>query len=263
MVDWVCEEEAAMVRVVSLDSEEAATILSYPRIDDKVARSRAEELKKLGVEAIILEGERRLTPGIPVLGKGFSSVVVKAVLNGQVVVIKVRRLDSRRGSLEREGELLRQAYLVGAAPRPFHVHRDFIIMQFIDGIELGTWIKGLDLYSKEHITTFLRDALERARALDKAGIDHGELSRPLHHVILSLNEGRTYIIDYESSSTARKPRNVTSLASGLMLKPSAYSAKLRALLHINTAEAIEALRAYKRHPTDDSFHALLKALKLE
>jgi len=202
-----------LLDAIPLSTPLACEIVSYPNPYSGHCHDRLEELRRAGVECLVSGGRTLLATRhgrVRVLGKGHSSVVIAALLGGRLVAAKLRRTDSKRGSLEGEYRLLREAWRVGAAPKPFHAARDIILMEIVPGPLLGEIARhGLPGEA-------VRRALLAARALDAAGILHRELSRAGKHVAYTSWSplGQAVILDYESASQG-KCGSVNRLASWL------------------------------------------------
>ena len=67
----------------------------------------------------------------------------------------------------------------------------------------------------EEIRLVLNNVLRECYLLDSIGLDHGELSTIDKHVIVGKNKNT--IIDFESSSTNRKPSNVTGATQAILI----------------------------------------------
>ena len=189
-----------------LGSHYSYSIACYPRESPTCYRA-LEALEREGVEGFCLD---RLRAGHPpgVIGRGHSSIVLLARAPWGVVAVKIRRADSKRTSLAEEYRRLRVAANHGAAPRPFAGDEDFIVMEYIHGPLLGS------LLGSPLLPRAVSMGLEAARALDTAGILHGELARPWKHIVYS---GRwAYILDYDSA----KPGcgNPVKLVSGVLAR---------------------------------------------
>ena len=81
----------------------AGFLLSYPSADPEIGCVLIEELKELGVSALVLKG-RHAIDGVPILGKGHVGIVVAALIRGEEVAVKLRRSDADRVSMAAEGE---------------------------------------------------------------------------------------------------------------------------------------------------------------
>ena len=230
--------------VVKVRPEEAP--LCFPKRECELG----EVLALRGVEWIYNYGKRDLM-GFKALGAGFRGVAFLAEWRGKLVVVKVKRGDVEI-DMTKEAEIQRYAWPV--APKVYDYGKDFIIMEYVPYPGIEEVIGKLE-------TEALRDTiiriLERGRELDKKGIDHGELVRPWKHVLVGED---VKIIDYGKASLRRRPSNVTSLVSGLLLKPSKPSSEIAEKLRINKALLLEAVRRYKREPSDESFSELVGLL---
>lgn len=171
-----------------------------------------------------------LPGGLSALGKGKSSVVLLCEVGGVEAAAKVRRVDAPVPDLRMEAAMLRAANSVGVGPRILGWGRTVIVMELVEGVPLEELLRARGLRGAADAAA---SALDGARALDAAGIDHGELHRPGHHVTVRGREA--VILDFGSASASRRPSNVTSLASAIA----------RAAGSIRDPELRRALRSYK------------------
>ncbi len=235
------------------------SVLCYPTPSDADASARLTELKSLGVSKLVFEGKTKLGY-LGLLGKGCVSLVVKAEREGQLIALKIRRIDANRPTLEDEARLTKLANQVGVGPSLISYSKNFILMELVQGVRIVDWLK--DLSGKgmmKKLRMVLKETLDQCRRLDKAGIDHGELSTLTKHVIVS---NKVSIIDFETASLHRRLANVTSAVQYLFIGgPGAK--KVRRLLNIpDTNRTIEAVRAYKSKFDEESFTNLLRVLKM-
>jgi putative serine/threonine protein kinase len=98
--------------------------------------------------------------------------------------------------------------------------------------------------------------LEQCWRLDRAGLDHGELSHAPKHIIVD-SQNKPVIVDFETASQNRKPSNVTSIAQFLFIS-GVVAQKIAQKIGEKDREAvIEALRRYKADGSRQNFEALL------
>lgn len=234
-------------------------ILCYPHPTDSEVFSRIEELRALGVEALIFKGGTSLF-GVPVLGKGHVGVVVTALSGGRELALKIRRVDADRGSMRKEVEMLRRANGVSVGPRLLGYDDNFILMELVEGENLREWLG--EARRGEEVRHGLRGLMGRCRRLDAAGIDHGELSRAHRHV-LATPLGEIRILDFETASVSRRVSNVTSIAHYLFFHKEISETLQRILGEIDLQELRSKLREYKRNPTEEGFREILSSTHLE
>jgi len=250
----------AQVLVSELVRTPYILILTYPKISLRVAKSRITQLTKLGVESLTFEGQSKIG-SLGLLGIGTVSLVVKAEAYGRVYALKIRRTDANRPSLKEEFRLTRLANRLGIGATVAGHTRDFMLLEYLEFVELHAWLK--QLKGPERRATakrMLHQVLNQCRKLDIMGLDHGQLSNLRKHVVLA--GGSPYIIDFESASTNRKPKNVTTVAQNLLIGGRA-SALVRRLIGTNDREAIlAALRRYKEEKSDFAYSKLLEVLEL-
>ncbi len=232
-------------------------LLSYPEETRQEAEKRFEELRKVGIEALILEGPIEVK-NVRILGKGHASLVIKGkLIEGEEVAIKILRTDADRSSLEREAELLRLANAVGVGPRLYNYAKHVIVMELVEGVRIGEWDP--TTYKKDDVMYVIRDLLEQCRRLDVINLDHGELSNPAKHVIIG---ERPVILDFESASLNRRPSNVTSLAQYLFISGPFSDYFRKYLIRRSKEEVIGILRKYKRDFNDEVFKDMLRFFNL-
>ncbi len=239
-------------------------ILCYPRYDLKEAEKRLCELEKLGVKALEFAGEKRAFD-VYVLGKGYVGIVVAAYTDAGQAALKIRRVDADRAGMQHEAEMLKRANGVGVGPRLLDVTENFLLMEFIEGTRLPRWIETLKgRGTKARIHKVLRDVLEQCWRLDRAGLDHGELSRAPKHIIVGANNTNTpYIVDFETGSINRRVSNVTSICQYLFIGSQLAKTMKKKLGKVDTKTLIHALKAYKQKKTRENFEEVLGACGLE
>ncbi len=234
-------------------------VLGYPRATRRQLASRLSALDRLGVSRVILEGPVLLGRA-RVLGKGYSGVVLAARWRRRDVALKMRRTDSPRRTMGSEARLLAAANAVGVGPRLLAHSRDALVMERVEGMPIGSWLESLRGRRAARVRAVIRRTLESCRALDRAGIDHGELSMISCHAIVGEDDSVT-IIDFESASASRRVSNVTSAAQALLVG-AALSRRVRKMCALADRDTIVGLlRAYKASMSDESFGALLEGLR--
>jgi putative serine/threonine protein kinase len=246
---------AARLAVERLCEEPYASIICYPKPTNVELKKRLIELKKLGVKALIFTGAKQVF-NTPVLGKGCVGIVTLACRNREKAALKIRRVDADRSRMQREAALLRKANSVSVGPDLLAVSRNFLIMQFIHGSLLPQWLAKCKRTNR--IRAVLREVLEQCYRLDKAGLDHGELSHAPKHVIID-EKDEPFIVDFETASLNRRPSNVTSICQFLFISGTVAETIARKLGPGNKEAIIEALRRYKTGRVRENFEAVKKA----
>jgi putative serine/threonine protein kinase len=247
------------IPVSILGETEAIRVLSWPRFYKKIAEERLEEIKELHVEAISMEGAQ-VRSGLGFIGKGHVGLVVESIFEGKRVALKIRRTDADRPGLEREAQMLEKANSVNVGPKLCTYSRNFIVMELIEGAFLRNWIIELDEEDSDILKDVLRRILDKARRLDRIGLDHGELSRIKRHIIVMDTNPR--IIDFESASINRRPSNVTSVTNFIFINRW-MNDKIGKVIFVPTFnQLIEVLRRYKKNRTEKNYDEIVKTCKL-
>ena len=212
------------------------------------------ELEEMGVSALVLRGRHEID-GVPVQGKGHAGIVVAALLGGEEVAVKLRRVDAVRASMEAEGKFLRVANGASVGPRLLGVSREVLAMELVEGSYLVDWVGGFGAGDVGQLRVVLLDLMGQARRLDLAGLDHGELSSARRHVIVSGGVAR--IVDFESASVSRRCSNVTAMAQYLFFNRGMAGGVGGVMPLPDRDGLVGALSAYRRRPGEASFRRVL------
>lgn len=236
------------------------TIIGFPRATKRQVQSRISQMKKLGIDSVSFYGDLKLG-SVSVLGKGYVGIVVLAKRRKKIVAVKIRRTDSQRKEMRDEAKLLQIANSINVGPCLIISNKNFIVMEYLDGKKIGTWIKELKgKKSSSRLKLTIKKILEDCYNLDQIGLDHGELSNISKHVIIG--KSKTTIIDFESSSINRKVSNVTSATQGIFIS-SEISKIVKKIYKIPSKnKIINALRNYKKDSSRENFNLLLKILRV-
>lgn len=240
-----------------LTQEPYATILCYPKPTKTELKKRLNQLQKHGITALQFTGNKQIL-NTHVLGKGCVGIVTIAHKNKQQLALKIRRTDADRTSMQHEAKLLKKANQQNIGPRLYSASRDFLTMQLIEGQLLPTWLQKQP--AKTRTRKVLKNILVQCWKLDKAHLDHGELSRAPKHIIITKTDNPV-IVDFETASTNRKPSNLTSICQYLFLNP-AMSAATQKLPSKDRKALIDALRNYKKDMTPHNFRNVLESCGL-
>ena len=188
-------------------------ILAFPKPKDLEIKNRLTELKKLGVSHISFSGPLQIEK-CNILGKGYVGMVVLAKRNNDIVALKIRRIDSPRKNMSNEAKLLKIVNKNNIGTRFIKNSKNFLVMEYIEGEKIIDWAKKTETKSQE-VRSVLNNVLRECYLLDDAGLDHGELSTKDIQVIVGKN--KYTIIEFESSSTIRKPSNVTGATQAILI----------------------------------------------
>ncbi|MEM3579245.1 MAG: RIO1 family regulatory kinase/ATPase [Candidatus Bathyarchaeia archaeon] len=248
--------EDLQVSLEKLAEEPYVAIICYPKPSRAELQKRLKELRKLGVSAIGFSGGKKVL-NLHVLGKGCVGLVVKAYkANGKTVALKVRRVDADRAMMQHEAEMLKVANSVDVGPKLLDVSKNFLVMQFVEGDLLPKWLE--KRLSRTRLKKVLTEILEQCWRLDKAGLDHGELSHAPKHIIVN-GQDKPAIVDFETASLNRRPSNVTSIAQFLFISGAVAEKVNQKLGERDRNVIIEALRRYRAEGSRQKFEDILKA----
>jgi putative serine/threonine protein kinase len=229
-------------------------LITYPHFSECEYKDRIIEMESLGITSIILGGKTILNSA-HVTGKGCVGIVVKAKAGSTVYALKIRRTDADRKTMDEEARFHKMANSVQVGPRLEWQTKNLIVMEYVPGQNIVEWVADT---TKSKMRRVARTILEQCFRLDRAGLDHGELSRLARHVIVS---DRPHIIDFESASTTRKTSNVTAAAQSIFLYGIVANRVKKLLDNTNREkEVFHALRTYKHSHTRANFESVLDLL---
>jgi putative serine/threonine protein kinase len=238
-----------------------AAVLCYPRPELGELESRITELASLGVDAIELSGAKTIGR-VNVLGKGCVGIVVKARIGKEELALKIRRTDADRQDMRHEAEMLRLANSVGVGPRLVSHSKNFLLMEFIDGLPVGSWVERLPKRgSRRRVRRVVERLLDDCFSLDEIHVDHGELSDAHKNVLIDETDNPR-IVDFETASNTRRASNVTSIGQYLLIGggPARW---LRGILGSQKKATLHALRRYKRESNLENLRKIKTAACLK
>jgi putative serine/threonine protein kinase len=233
-------------------------VLTYPRPNIAVARSRIKQLEKLGVTEISFGGRTKIGR-LGLVGLGTVSIVVRATVEGNEQALKIRRCDANRKSMLDEYRLTQTANRIGVGAYAAAASKDFLVMQLVEGEEIDDHLREITgVGTRGRVREIIHRLLNQCRKLDLVGLDHGQLSDLRKHVITAGDE--PYIIDFESSSLGRTPKNVTTAAQNLLIGGRSAPLVKRLLGLKSHDKVLQALRNYKKTMDDENYVAILNAV---
>ena len=216
-------------------------------------------MTQLGIKNVEFHGSRTVN-GVKVLGKGCVGIVVLTHTNAGKVALKIRRLDADRDDMSLEGEMLKIANQLMIGPKLLGLSDNFLLMEYIEGSLLPAWISK-NSKRKKIIKQVLKDLLFDCFKLDTRKLDHGELSSASKHVIVKSNDVPV-IVDFESSSFNRKPKNVQCMCQYLFLS-SRISEVVNRIFEVKEINSlIKALKIFKKNQNRENFSRILAVMDL-
>ena len=250
----MCRQSVSFSDELDIRSSALVPLICYPRFSENEYNDRIAEMEALLVTSIALGGRTTIN-GVRVSGKGQVGLVLRAKIGSKTCALKIRRVDADRKSMDGEARLHNIANDAGVGPRLVGHTKNLIAMEFVDGQSIVDWVGDA---AKGRLRKMSKLVLEQCYSLDRAGLDHGELSRLNRHVIVS---DRPFIIDFESASTTRKTSNVTAAAQSIFLY-GVVAGMVKKTLHADREKALIALKIYKRNQTRANFDAVLHSLPI-
>ena len=234
-------------------------ILTFPKGKQSEIEKRLTELRKIGITHVSFTGPLQVEK-CHILGKGYVGMVVLAKKDKNVVALKIRRIDSPRKNMVNEAKLLKTANKIDIGPKFIKNSKNFLIMEYIEGEKIIDWAKKPETRSGE-ICSVLNNVLRECYLLDSIGLDHGELSTIDKHVIIGKNKNT--IIDFESSSTNRKPSNVTGATQAILIGTGLAKIIQKKIKLPTKSKIISLTREYKKNPTLKNFENITIGLKVQ
>ena len=260
-MNWFQQMPPSFISIKKFSEKPYSGILGYPKATSRQIKSRINELEKLKIKSISLIGPTTLGK-LAILGKGYVGVVVLAKRNTKQVALKIRRTDSQRKEMKNESNLLKIVNSVSVGPKMILGSKNFLVMEYLEGTKISEWIQDLKgTGSSKKLKSTIRSVLEDCYKLDQIGFDHGELSNISKHVIVG--KSKSTLIDFESSSTKRRPSNVTSAAQAIFIGSGIARKVQKIYKNPSKKKIIGALKQYKQDRSQENFENLLSVLKLK
>jgi len=250
----------SFISIKKFSEEPYSKILGYPNATNRQIKSRINELEKLKIKSVCLTGPTTIG-NLAILGKGYVGVVVLVKRGSKEVALKIRRTDSQRKNMKNESILLKLVNSVKVGPKLIDVSKNFLVMEYLEGEKFSNWIEMLKgTGSAKQLKSTIKSVLEDCYRLDQIGFDHGELSNISKHVIVG--KTKVSLIDFESSSTKRRPSNITSITQAFFIGSGIAKQTQKIYKNSSKEKIIHALKEYKQEKTRENFEKLLKVLKL-
>ena len=230
----------SFISIKKFTKEPYSNILGYPDATNRQIKSRINELEKIK-NKINLFNRSYYNWKFSNFRKRIRGVVVLVKRGNKEAALKIRRTDSQRENMKNEAALLKLVNSVNVGPKIIDVSKNFLIMEYLEGEKFSNWIgmlKGSGSVKKLKFT--IKSALEDCYRLDQIGFDHGELSNISKHVIVS--KTKVSLIDFESSSTNRKPSNVTSITQAFFIGSGIAKQAQKIYKNSSKEKIIEALK---------------------
>ncbi len=256
----MAETRPVIVPIENLAQDPYRSLVAYPNPTAEAFESRTAQLIDLGITGLEFQGRLKIGK-LSVLGKGVVGLVFSGRAGDDRVAVKIRRVDSRRNSMNHEAVMIKAANNAGIGPEFLGSSRDVLKMQFVEGQSLPSWVTSVKgRGTRARVRSTFKALFEQCARLDAYGLDHGELSRA-HKNILVSPEDRPWILDFESASLMRRVNNFTSITQYLFLSGRFSRSVSRILGPIERDELLSYLRSYKAGRTNDAFEAVLKMLR--
>lgn len=152
---------------------------------------------------------------VSVLAFGKRGIVLKAKKNDLFVAIKMNRPESTaNNTLLMEAKYLSEVNKLGIGPSLIETSDNFVVMSFIDGVRIDSWI---ETSSKEETLGMLSVLFHQLFKLDAVGINKSEMTNPYKHIIVD-KELMPVMIDFERARFNLKPQNLTQFSQYLTSK---------------------------------------------
>jgi putative serine/threonine protein kinase len=236
-------------------SEEIKQLISFPSLEDSIQSSRIKELESMGITSILSYGNTRIG-NLSILGKGCVGLAIPVIYRKKIRALKIRRTDANRRHMYNEVIMHSIANTVNVGPILMDFTDNFILMEFIDGMNIFDWLRS-EIRGRDYVYQILVSSLEQCYSLDQIKLDHGQLSYLKHHLIIS-SKNHPKIIDFESSSMGRRTANVSSLVHNFLWASPLYSKLGYTLTREKKRKIIHLLKEYKNCKTRARFVNILE-----
>jgi len=195
--------------------------------------------------------ENKELADIHYLDEGERGIIYTAMRKGVKVAIKLKNpASAAQGRMYNEGKTLQLVNKHGIGPKLVEATPDMVMYEFVEGMFFRDWIEKAP---KAKLKPMLLDLFKQCRTLDELGIAKEEMHRPLKNAIVT-KRNKLVLIDFERTHESKKPHNVTQLCQFLLTRRALLKKKG---ITLSPEMLIAAAQAYKEHPSQESFLALL------
>jgi putative serine/threonine protein kinase len=241
----------------SKNKESLKFLLTYPLFDQDTFENRIKELLSLDINGVFSFGKVQLKK-ICILGKGSVGLVTLARFKGQFFALKIRRTDANRANMFDEVVYQSLANSIGIGPFLVNFSENFILMEFVKGSNIVEWYSSVQT-TNERVLKCTALILEQCYLLDCLTLDHGQLNRLDHHIIISKDD-RPTILDFETSSAMRRVSNITSVSQSIFLHGPIYS-RLQDSINKDRTQIMKNIKDYKIQMNYEKFRNILNMLR--
>lgn len=234
--------------LISIDNRDnLCKILCYPVSDNMCCETRVKELMELNIDEIYSFGKLQLDKNIYVVGKGHAAIVVLAYHRSHGVIgLKIRRVDSKKFSMEWEAYIISRVESTGFAPKLYDFSTNFLVREFIDGFTLEEMFKLLE-NNRSLILKLVENLLKAALVLDEIEIDLNEISRPMNQVVYLCGDPlKLFFIDFESAKLTPRSSNITKLL-GFIVNGFIAGKKISEILGIDENKKLVLINLAKEY----------------
>jgi putative serine/threonine protein kinase len=243
-----------------ITSPNLANLICYPKFNAVNYATKIKDLFLLDLKFIILEGNTVLYNN-NILGKGCEGLVLKVEnIKKEIMALKIKRTDSCRFSMKNEFDFYKLANMYKIGPKVYSFTVDMLLMEFLDGFSAEYWFLKTKL-DPCMIKTVVISILNQCFTLDKINLDHGQLNKLYNHIIISPDDLKCTIIDFESASKYRKVSNLTSAFQGLLFK-GIISKQIQKYIDYENKknEFLKLLTKYKRDISQENFDSIISLI---
>ena len=140
-------------------------------------------------------------------------------------------------------------YKIG--PKLLFAKDDYLAYQFVEGDFIVDYLRKSN---KNQIKKILKNIFNQLFVLDKLKIDKEEMHRPVKHIIV--NKNKAYLIDFERTHHAKKPKNITQFCQFLI---GGYILEIlkSKKIYINKNNVMQLTKIYKKKQTFKNFKRIL------
>ncbi len=236
------------------------SLICYPKFSKVNYATKIKDLFSLNLKFVLLEGNTILYNN-NILGKGCEGLVLKVEnVKNEIMALKIKRTDSCRFSMKNEFDFYKLANMYKIGPKVCSYTVDMLLMEYLEGISVENWFlkTKLDSYLIKKVVISI---LNQCFILDKINLDHGQLNKLYNHIIISPDDLKCTIIDFESASTIRKVSNLTSAFQGILFK-GIISKQIQKYINYENKknEFLKLLKEYKKNISKENFDSIISLI---
>lgn len=192
------------------------------------------------------------------LAKGKRGIIYTTYYNNKKAVIKQKNPTSDVDTIENEARFLKTLNKHNIGPKFILYENHTLLREHVDGQRIDEWLQAAN---KKDIQSILMQVLKKCYTMDKLGINKFEMTRPHKHILITSNNNKTIMIDFERCRFSEHPKNVTQFCQFLTRNNTTEILNTKGI-NYDKHEILDLATMYKKEGySKDTLNKIIKAME--